>query len=110
MSPNAFECITHVVKIYLSGPIDVAEQVIREYCLHRGLCVTVTPTKFIYTGGEELGYEVGLVHYPRFVRKTVSDIDEQAYELAKLLIEKTFQQSALVVTPTVTRWFSTRDI
>lgn len=31
-----------------------------------GLCVTVTPTEFIYTDGREPGVAVGLIHYPRF--------------------------------------------
>lgn len=31
-----------------------------------GLCVTVTPTEFIYTDGGEPGAIVGLINYPRF--------------------------------------------
>lgn len=64
------------VKIYTSGPISRIEQVCREECYEDGLCVTVTPVKFIYTGGEELGAEIGLINYPRFP-SSVSLIEDQ---------------------------------
>jgi hypothetical protein len=57
---------TYTVRLYLSGPIEVAKQTIREECLREGLCVTIEPTTFVYTGGEEAGYVVGLLNYPRF--------------------------------------------
>ena len=31
-----------------------------------GLCVSVTPTEFIYSNGSEPGFIVGLINYPRF--------------------------------------------
>ena len=57
---------THIIRLYLSGPIEIAKQAIRAETLRAGLCVTIEPTTFIYTGGEEIGYVVGLVNYPRF--------------------------------------------
>jgi hypothetical protein len=94
---------THTVRIYIAGPIEVAKQLIREHVFNVGLCVTVEPTTFIYSGGEEQGYVVGLVNYPRFPA-TVLDIDTKAHTLAQLLLEKTFQKSALMVTPNSTHW------
>ena len=50
---------TYTVRIYMSGPISVAKQVARKYCMELNqidgteLCVTVDPTTFIYTGDEE---------------------------------------------------------
>jgi ferredoxin len=50
---------TYTVRLYLSGPVEVAKQVLREECMREGLCVTIEPTTYIYTGGEEAGYVVG---------------------------------------------------
>jgi hypothetical protein len=94
---------TYTIQIYLSGPIEVAKQVIREHVLAHPLCVTVTPTTFIYTGGEESGYVVGLVNYPRFPTAP-NELVVRAKVLAELLLERTFQRSALIVTPEQTTW------
>ncbi|MDX2005277.1 MAG: hypothetical protein SFU83_08370 [Meiothermus sp.] len=93
--------------IYLSGPIDVAKQVLREDLLANPLCVTVTPTTFLYTGGEEVGYVVGVRNYPRFPEDSTS-LSAKARRLAELLLDKTFQTSAMVVTPHKTYWISKR--
>ncbi len=72
-----------------------------------GLCVTVTPTTFVYTGGAEEGVEVGLVNYPRFP-STQGILDVKAQRLGKHLLERLCQHSFLVVSPDVTMWHSTR--
>ena len=99
---------TYVIRLYFSGPIEVAKQVIREHVLAHPLCVTVEPTTFIYTGGEEQGYVVGLLNYPRFPTAP-NELNVRAKVLAELLLEHTFQQSALIVTPTETTWLTTRE-
>lgn len=98
---------THWVRLYLSGPIEAAKQAIREDCLREGLCVTIEPTTFIYTGGEEAGYVVGLINYPRFPSDQET-IDARAMDLMKKLLAATFQTSALMMTPTKSEWISTR--
>lgn len=99
---------THRVQLYLSGPIEVAKQTIRKFCLNYGLCVTIDSTTFIYTGGEESGYVVGLLNYPRFPsRPTV--LEETAEELAQEILEDTFQHSVLIVTPTKTKWITKKE-
>ena len=100
---------TYWAKIYLSGPIEAAKQVIRAYCLGVGLCVTIEPTVYIYTGGEEIGYVVGLINYPRFPSES-EDIKTKAIELSRLLLEQTYQHSALVMTPIETLWITKRDL
>lgn len=70
---------TYRVSIFMSGPIEAAKQVLRSMCLRVGLCVTIDPTLFIYTGGEEAGYVVGLLNYPRFPA-TPAEIDARARE------------------------------
>jgi hypothetical protein len=101
-------CATFWAKIYLSGPIEVAEQIIRTDCLRDGLCVTIEPTKYIYTGGEEVGYIVGLINYPRFPANQDSII-ERATSLARLLLDGTYQHSVLIMTPEDTLWITKRD-
>ncbi len=98
---------THIVTLYLSGPIEVAKQTLRAECLREGLCVTVEPTTFIYTGGEEAGYRVGLLNYPRFPAEP-ADLEARAKTVALALLEATHQHSALIVTPMVTYWLTNR--
>ncbi len=98
---------THVLRLYLSGPIEIAKQVIRAECLREGLCVTVEPTTFIYTGGEELGYVVGLVNYPRFPAG-LPELRARARDLLDKLLDATHQHSGLLVAPDVSEWVSKR--
>lgn len=97
----AGEAASFWCKIYMSGPIDVAKQVIRKECAAEGLCVTIEPTLYIYTGGEEQGYVVGLIQYPRFP-KDDSKIFDRAMKIASLLLEETHQASGSIVTPSRT--------
>jgi hypothetical protein len=99
---------THWARIYMSGPIEVAKQAIRKDCLRAGLCVTIEPTTFIYTGGEEAGFVVGLTNYPRFPCEP-DELEARARDLMAQLLDATFQHSAMLVTPTATEWISKRD-
>lgn len=101
-------CKTYWVKIYMSGPIEAAKQVCRASCLKEGLCVTIESTHFIYTGGEESGFVVGLINYPRFPKEDV-EIFARAKSLALELLEATFQHSVLIMTPTETEWITKRE-
>ena len=76
--------------------------------MREGLCVTIEPTLFIYTGGEEFGYVVGLVNYPRF-STTPEVLNARALHIAEMLVEMTHQHSALVVTPRNTTWMTKRE-
>lgn len=96
---------TYQIKIYLSGPIEEAKQIIRKHLMERPLCVTIEPTTFLYTGGEEAGYVVGLLNYPRFPTAP-NELAVRAGILANLLLERTFQRSALLVTPEQTTWIN----
>lgn len=98
---------TYWVKLYLSGPIEQAKLILRRECLTEGLCVTVEPTTFIYTGGEESGYVVGLINYPRFPSNPAS-IRERAMQLASMLLAETYQHSALVMDTVATEWLTVR--
>lgn len=98
---------TYRAEIFIAGDVNQAKQACREYCM-TGLCVTVTPTTFIYTGGEETGVIIGLINYPRFP-STPDDILEKAEDLAKYLRGKLCQHSYSIVTPDRTHWSSLRS-
>jgi hypothetical protein len=99
---------TFWARIYMSGPIEIAKQVCREACLEAGLCVTIEPTLFIYTGGEEQGFVVGLINYPRFPAEPAS-IVTRATDLAHRLLDRTCQHSTLVMTPNGTIWITKQE-
>jgi hypothetical protein len=99
---------TFYAKIYLAGSLETIKNVCREYCKQVGLCVTVSETLFIYTGGEEYGVEIGLLNYPRFP-DTDDSIFGRALELAGKCRDAAFQHSYLVITPEDTIWNSTRE-
>lgn len=99
---------TFWIKLYLSGPIEIAKQTIRAECLREGLCVTIEPTTFIYTGGEEAGYVVGLINYPRFPLEP-EVLVARARDLMEKLLDSTCQLSALMMTPTTTEWITKRE-
>lgn len=71
------------------------------------MCVTVTPTKYVYTGGDEDGVIVGLINYPRFP-KYFHDLFSIAEELAEKLCIDLGQQSYSIDTPKETFWYSYR--
>ena len=98
---------TYTIRLYLSGPIEVAKQMLREHVMVYPQCVTIEPTTFIYTGGEEQGYVVGLLNYPRFP-STPEELNVYAMNLAHRLLDRTFQHSAMVVTPNETVWITKR--
>ena len=101
------ETPTFTARIYVAGDIAVARSVCREFCFGEGLCVTVEPCQYVYTGAEESGFVVGLVNYPRFVWE-VERVRETAKRLAVLLAHRCFQWSAMVVCPDKTEWYTCR--
>tara|TARA_R100000365_G_C2748614_1_gene80766 strand:- start:11996 stop:12313 length:318 start_codon:yes stop_codon:yes gene_type:complete len=98
---------SHTVTIYIAGDLAEAKTTCRNFCFEVGLCVTVEPTSFIYTGGEEAGVRVGLINYPRFP-SSPEEINGKAFALADRLMRDLCQHSYSVVTPTETHWHSRR--
>jgi len=86
-------------------PLDDLEKVCRDYCDRVGLCVTVTPTKFIYTNGSESGAIVGFIHYPRFPEST-ERVRRHAVELAQTLKKRFVQRGISIVLPDETIWIA----
>ena len=101
------QCDSYWVRIYIAGPIEQAKQIIRRECMKEGLCVTITPTDYIYTGGEEAGAVVELINYARFP-KSKEQLWDRAVELGETLRTETYQHSATVMSPERSLWFTSR--
>lgn len=95
--------------IFIAGDVDQAKQVCREHCFDVGLCVTVEPVTYIYTGGEEAGVRVGLINYPRFPTDTAT-LHDKARGLADMLMHRLCQNSYSIIGPDETEWFSRRAL
>jgi len=102
------QCNSYPVTIFIAGDASVAKNICREFCDDVGLCVTVTSTTYIYTGGEEDGVIVGLINYPRFPSKP-EDIVEKAELLARKLLTGLKQQSYSIQTTDKTTLLSWRE-
>lgn len=99
---------THTVEIFMAGDYLSACRVCRRYCMDVGLCVTVVPTTYIYTGGEEAGFIVGLRNYPRFP-STPQQIENHAATLADKLRDDLSQHSYMLVGPVASSWITVRE-
>lgn len=101
------EVPTYTAQIYLGGPISDAMRTARAFCDRVGLCVTVEPVSYLYTGGSTDGVRVGLINYGRFPAEP-EIIFATAEELALLLIPAMGQESASIVATDRTVWISFR--
>jgi hypothetical protein len=93
------------VQVFMAGNLEDAKRFIRQCCYGRGLCVTVTPTTFIYTAGEEAGFVVGFVNYPRFPKQP-EEILSRARDLAYGLMTECCQRTSLIVASDITEWLT----
>ena len=101
------EAETCNITIYCGGDIQIAERICREACYPKGLCVTLEPTNYIFAGGTEAGFKVGLINYPPFPTTGVTLL-QKAVDLGKKLQEANYQWSFTIVTQHTTYFFSRR--
>jgi ferredoxin len=101
------EAKSYPIDIFVAGDASDAERFCRKHCLAVGLCVTVTPTTYVYTGGAEQGVRVGLINYPRFPCEPET-LWAKAELLAGLLLDGLSQQSLTIQAPDRTLWLSRR--
>lgn len=99
---------TYQAQIYIAGDIGRIKQICAAYCMEVGLCVTVEPVDFVYTGGAESGARIGLINYPRFPNEPQA-IRETAIALADRLRTELFQHSYSIVMPDETIWHTVRE-
>lgn len=83
------------------GSLQRARKLCQEYVNAVSLCVTLTPTEYIYVHGQEKGVVVGLINYPRFPA-TNSEIKILALGLAEKLMLAFNQYKVTIVMPTET--------
>jgi hypothetical protein len=101
------ECPTYTAAIYIAGDLNAARATCRDAVM-TGLCVTVEPVEFIYTGGAETGVRVGLINYPRFPAEP-EVIWAKAEALADRLMIDLCQHSYSIVATDKTVWTSRRE-
>ena len=93
---NTESTFSETIKIYIAGSRQNIEDCCKAFCNEIGFCVTVTETNFIYTGGSETGFEIGIINYARFP-SNYDGLITNAEVLAKRLIEDSFQSSCSIV-------------
>lgn len=98
---------SYPVQIWIGGDHESALEICRAYCDEVGLCVTVSPTTYAYTGGQVDGVVVGLINYGRFPSEQPA-IFAHAEALALKLIDGLGQESASIQAPDKTLWISFR--
>jgi len=98
---------TYRVDIYVGGNFSRAKRLCRDYCDEVGLCVSIHPIHFAYTGGGTDGVRVGFINYARFPA-TPEEIFAKAEALAERLIAGLGQESASIVADDRTLWLSRR--
>lgn len=104
------EVASYPVSIFIATGFARADQVssmCREHCDRVGLCLTVTDTSYCYTGGQEEGVIVGLIHHPRFP-SSHAEIWAHAEELGEFLRGRLHQESYTIQSPDRTVWFGHR--
>ena len=88
--------------------VSEVEDVCQAYCDDVGLCVTISPTTFVYKRGREDGAVVGLINYPRFPT-TPEDLKVKACDLAGRLQAYLGQNRVSVVCSDKTVMFEVDD-
>ena len=101
-------CKTYSVKIWMAGDIDRARDICRQFCRYNPLCVTVSACDYIYPYGEESGFVVGLINYPKFP-STMHELTTLAEYLAECLMDGLCQKAYTIQSDNGTQWFSKED-
>lgn len=102
------EVPTYTATIFIAGDFAAAKRVCQRHVMDVGLCVTIEPTEYVYTGGCEAGVRVGLINYARFPAEP-EDIFARAMELARLLRAELAQHSFSIVATDKTVFETTRE-
>lgn len=92
-------------KLYIGGDIQTAKRLINKMVYFEGMCVTIDPTTFVYTGGEEAGMVIGLINYPRFP-SAPEQIKAKATAIGDMLIRELNQRTYLILCSDETYWMA----
>ena len=97
---------TYWQKIFIAGDPKFIEDLCQEFCTKiQDLCVTVTPTTYVYKYGRQEGAIIGLINYPRFPC-TKDELRATATKLADFLLDKTNNASYSIMGPDETIYSS----
>lgn len=95
------------VEIFIGGDHNKALDICERVCTNVGLCVTVEPVTYCYTGGRCAGVRVGLINYARF-----PSIDRiiwnRAEDLAMILLDELGQGSYTIQDSEISEFYSRR--
>jgi len=78
---------------------EYVHQLCQQFVNFQKTCITLTNTNFIYVNGNEPGFFIGLINYPRFPKSDV-EVYLQAETLAYHLMDKLDQERCSIITPT----------
>ena len=93
--------------IWIAGDLEAIRTTCRQFCFNNPLCVSITPTEYIYTGAAETGACVRLINYPRFPTKP-SEVMKLARSLAVQLMQDCSQRSATIESSTASIFLTRR--
>lgn len=82
--------------IYISARLHTVQDVCAEFCKKNPCCVTVEPVDFIFTGGNQSGFRIKFINYPRF-ENDIESIKQKSESLALSLLIASQQNSCSVV-------------
>lgn len=98
---------SYPVNIYMAGDINMARHALSRYTRTVAVCARIADTSYIYPGGEERGFVVSLLNYPKF-EKTNERLLEVARDMAEFLRDNLYQDSYTIEAPNRTIWNSFR--
>lgn len=78
--------------------LETVKEMVSKWANSVPICVTVTPTDYLYKDGSEPGVVIGLINYPRFP-KSPTEIRIYALQLAQILKDSLGQHRVSVVMP-----------
>ena len=99
------ECKTFWCRIYMAGDYSIAKQVCRKFCIPNNLCVNIYETDYIFRGGEEIGFCVEIINYPKYPEEE-DILLKLSDSLAMTLMEECCQKSYSIMRSDKTYWYS----
>lgn len=100
-------CEGWTVTLYMGGSVNAVKDLLARRAAEHGVCWSVEPTEFIYSGGRELGVVVRQIAYARFPSSLVSAMADML-ALGEWLMRETGQGSFSVVGPAESVFVSRR--
>jgi hypothetical protein len=82
--------------------------VCRQHCFEKGLCITVEPVKYIFTGGSEDGVRIGFINYTPYPKERI-DILLRAEKLGYDIAERNGQWSFTIIDDHLSRYYSRKE-